>query len=264
MSSLQRKPKANSTFLSPAKINHFFRILRKRDDGYHEIATRMQVINLCDHISITPSPVDNFSANVPLPWDSSNLIYQALDLFRKYHRSHQSFTIQLIKNIPIGAGLGGGSSNAATTLWALNQYFKTPFTNAELMAMSAKLGSDVPFFFSTGEALCEGRGEKVTSLPNKPFEACLVCPPISVKTPVVFKAVTFQKKTVVNDLEPAAFTAYPKLQLVKEELVKAFPQGVFLTGSGSSYICLGKPLFINKDFKHFYFHSIDRKTIDWY
>ena len=136
------------SYFSPAKLNLSFRILGKRLDGYHEIASLVSVINFGDTLTFETSSSDVLTCSDPsLPCGDSNLIARALHLFRA--RSSLSFGIKihLDKRIPMQAGLGGGSSNAATTLWALNERMGRPYSLAELCFMGASLGSDVPLFF---------------------------------------------------------------------------------------------------------------------
>ncbi|KAG5517283.1 hypothetical protein RHGRI_037888 [Rhododendron griersonianum] len=187
------------TLFSPCKINVFLRITSKREDGFHDLASlfhsisdnivapmNFQVISLGDKIkfSLSPSNKDRLSTNVPgVPLDDRNLIIKALNLYRKKTGSDKFFWIHLDKKVPTGAGLGGGSSNAATALWAANQFSGCLATEKELQEWSSEIGSDVPFFFSHGAAYCTGRGEVVEDIPPpipfdipmvliKPQEAC--------------------------------------------------------------------------------------------
>lgn len=152
---------------SPAKINLFFRVLKKRDDGYHEIASLYQAIDLGDTLNITLNECDELSCSDPsLQTDESNLVLKAAALFRKKTALALYIKVHLHKQIPIQAGLGGGSSNAATTLWALNKLANCPASFQDLALWSCELGSDVAFFFSKGAAYCTGRGELFSSLDN--------------------------------------------------------------------------------------------------
>ncbi|THG18147.1 hypothetical protein TEA_018752 [Camellia sinensis var. sinensis] len=153
------------TLFSPCKINVFLRITGKREDGFHDLASLFHVISLGDRIKFSLSPSkskDRLSTNVPgVPIDDRNLIVKALNLYRKKTGADNFFWIHLEKKVPTGAGLGGGSSNAATALWAANQFSGCLATEKELQEWSSEIGSDVPFFFSQGAAYCTGRGEKV-------------------------------------------------------------------------------------------------------
>lgn len=238
--------------LAPAKINLFFQVLGKREDGYHEIASLYQAIDLFDRLFFSPSSQDLLTSTDPtLPLDESNLIIKALHLFRKSHPV-PPLHIHLEKNIPIEAGLGGGSSNAATTLKALNQIAGFPLPSEKLLEIAALLGSDVPFFFSNGCAYCTGRGEKFTqtSLPT-PLSGWIVKPDFGLSTPLVYKALkpedySIKKNEILfplffNDLEKGAFRLSPKLKEMKQELEQDF-KTVVMTGSGSAFFCLqGSP-----------------------
>ena len=135
------------TLASPAKVNLFLRVLRKREDGYHQLASLFQTVDLCDTLYIRLGEADRLttkSSDVPLSAD--NLIMQAVQLFRQKTGLPISAEIHLVKRIPVRAGLGGGSSNAATTLWALNQLTGRPVTDQQLSRWAAELGSDASSF----------------------------------------------------------------------------------------------------------------------
>ena len=151
------------SFFSPAKANLFFRVVGKREDGYHEIASLFQTITLGDILRIEPAKVDSFICNDP-QIASDNIVVRARDLFRQKSGIYQPVKIELEKAIPIQAGLGGGSSNAATALWAMNQITDKTVDVKQLQAWGAELGSDVPLFFSKGTAYCTGRGEIIREL----------------------------------------------------------------------------------------------------
>lgn len=248
------------SFFSPAKINFFFRVIGKRCDGYHEIASLLHTISFGDYLTFTPSQTDQFTieGNEKVPRDNSNLIIRALELFRDKTGWTQSFHIHLQKNIPMGSGLGGGSSNAATTLWGLNTISKLEITKDELQKWSAKLGSDVPFFFSNGCAVCTGRGEIVEDKP--PIierEIYLILTDQNVNTGIVFSHVIPSKEPIdvpkliadtlkkkypcINELEEASFKAYPSLCSRKKDISRHFVGSVFMTGSGGSFVGIGKP-----------------------
>ena len=243
---------------SPAKLNLFFKVLQKRTDGYHEIASIFVAISLGDRLHITLTTNDTISCNDPtIPLGEDNLIMKAIHLFRK--RSHLSFhaAVNLDKQIPPEAGLGGGSSNAATTLWGLNKLLDTPFTQTQLIELAAELGSDVPFFFSKGCAHCTGRGEKLEPLTPFPFPSITVAKsPESLSTPLVYKHTqldtlpprdiprilqSFQQGAPIffNDLERAAFQIHPQMATYKNNLQALGFNHVVMTGSGSAFFCLG-------------------------
>lgn len=246
------------TLLSPAKVNLFLRILNRRPDGYHEIATAMQTIAVADTLFLTLADSDHLSCSDPsIPVDDSNLVMKAVHLFRRKTGAAFGAKIHLQKIIPPQAGLGGGSSNAATTLWGLNALLGKPATENQLMAWSAEIGSDIPFFFSQGSAYCTGRGEKI--LPLSPFpqmELYIVKPPTGLSTPEVYRRLNVAnlsmrdpekhlheliagKKCFFNDLEAPAFEALPALSQLKQELQDCGYKHVIMSGSGSAFFCVG-------------------------
>lgn len=250
---------------SPAKINLFFKIMGLRKDGYHNLQSFFQAINLGDDLSFSFSEKDSFSCvGSDFHWNENNFIFKAVQLFRKKTNLTDPLNIELIKRIPVHAGLGGGSSNIATTLWGLNKLFNKPVPTQDLQMWGAELGADVSFFFSPGSAVCEGIGEvvKPMKMPVKKSMMWLVKPPYSISTK---EAYTFSKKEskikedlniliqslysknpiFKNDLEEAAFLICPPLALFKDELTYMGFKNVFMTGSGSAFVCTGekKPEF---------------------
>jgi len=200
-------PLSRLKLFSPCKINVFLRITGKREDGFHDLASLFHVISLGDTIKFSLSPSkskDRLSTNVQgVPVDGRNLIIKALNLYRKKTGSNRFFWIHLDKKVPTGAGLGGGSSNAATALWAANELNGGLVTENELQDWSSEIGSDIPFFFSHGAAYCTGRGEIVQDLPPpfpldlpmvliKPREAC--------STAEVYKRLRLDQTSNINPL----------------------------------------------------------------
>lgn len=262
-------------FFSPAKLNLFFRVLSKRYDGYHSIASLFQAIDLLDEITITQSSSDRLTCSDPAISNESNLIWKALKLFR-LHYEFPSVHIHLEKRIPLQSGLGGGSSNAATTLWALNQIARSKASVQDLITMGAAIGSDVPFFFSNGTAFCTGRGEILEPFEFVSIEGFLAKPSFGLSTPEVYQETKVSELDPVdprkilehfisnplyfNDLEKAAFRIEPRLAAFKNNLQNHFDH-VCMTGSGSAFFCLGnrKPA----DFPLTSFRSIHRSS-SWY
>ncbi len=156
---------------SPCKINLLLNILGKREDGFHELETVLQSVPLCDRLEFFESGKDILidSDHPDLKSDDSNLIFRASECFRDAADIRSGIRIKHEKHIPISAGLGGGSSNAAQTLLGLNELFGQPLDAARLTELAASLGSDVNFFLQEGPALAVGRGERIT--PLKPFPA---------------------------------------------------------------------------------------------
>jgi len=262
---------------SPAKVNVFFNVLRKREDGFHEISSLYQAIDLQDTLRLSVSEKDSFFCSDPsLPVNETNLVTKALALFRKKTGSTTCFSIFLEKRIPICAGLGGGSSNAATALWAFAALTEMNVSRETFMSWGAELGSDVPFFFSSGSALASGRGEMledVSPLISAPF--WVVKPGEGLSTPAVYAAhrCTQGKKTgLYNDLEEAAFFLSPSLEVLKKSLLEFGFDTVVLSGSGTAFFCLPSNTFPSfEEFKRkfssldvFFVKPLQRKHPAWY
>ena len=189
---------------SPAKINLSLWINHKRPDGYHELVTVMHTINLFDVISFLPSNrlVLNVKGNNSLPLDRNNLIIKACRLFKEKTGINPKVSIKLLKRIPIGAGLGGGSSNAAATLKGLNTIYGNPLSEEELYELAAELGSDVPFFLRGGLAIAYGRGEKLKFYNPASFEILLIFPGFPCSTAEVYqKLPSIKREIAVEDAE---------------------------------------------------------------
>jgi len=175
-----------------AKINLFLSITGKRSDGYHELVSVMQSVGLCDtlQISIAPAQAEQIILETDhpnLPTDGSNLIVKAAKLLVCEYGISESINIKLQKQIPMGAGLGGGSSNAAATLHGLNHLLELGITPEKLMQMGKTLGADVPFCLLGKSALAKGIGEILTPLPpHPPCHIVLACPPIHISTAETF------------------------------------------------------------------------------
>lgn len=248
------------TFRSPAKLNLFLHVLGKRPDGFHELASLFQAVNLFDFIEIHLAEADQFScSDESLPLDQSNLVLKALNLFRQKSKKNFSVKIDLQKRIPTQAGLGGGSGNAATMLFALNQLTQHGASDQELSAWSQEIGSDIPFFFSHGTAYCTGRGEKVLDLPRLPETPLyLFKPPQGLSTPKVFANLNLpalekrKPETLLqacydsaplyfNDLEAPAFSLLPELADLKLALLNSGFHTVQMSGTGTAFFCLGRP-----------------------
>ena len=155
---------------SPCKVNLLLNILGKRTDGFHELETVMQPVPVFDRLSFERggSGIELSCSNPELPTDSGNLVFRAAELFRASTRIRDGVRIHLEKRIPLAAGLGGGSANAAITLRGLNQLFGSPLTAEKLDPLARTLGSDVPFFLQDKPALGVGRGEQIKSLETFP------------------------------------------------------------------------------------------------
>lgn len=239
----------------PAKINLTLEILNKREDGFHNIQSIMQTINLFDILTISIEKDNNFSINLSgtsneIPYNEKNLVHKAVLLFFQ-NKSDCKINIHIEKNIPIAAGLAGGSTDAAGTLWGLNEIFKL-YTKEQLHSLCAKLGSDLNFCLEGGCQLTSGRGEVLKQLPFKEFELSLIKPKnlgISAKEAYTKYAELENKpkfdmttkfvngenleNCLYNDLETAVFKDYKELQQIKS----AYPNSI-MSGSGSTYFVL--------------------------
>lgn len=239
---------------APAKINLSFEIKGRREDGFHEIETLMAPISLSDRLTIEQGKIAGgiqFSCDdSSLPNGEENLVVQAARLFRKATEIGAEITIALEKKIPHGAGLGGGSSDAATTLLGLNELFETRLDQKYLVELAAQIGSDVPFFILGSAATGRGRGEVVepARLPVS-FNLLLVKPDFGVPTPwaygrwknsrelpdVNYASQEFSGVRFVNDLERPVFEKFVLLGYLKTWLCLQPEVGAaLLSGSGST------------------------------
>lgn len=249
---------------SPAKINPYLKILNKRPDGFHNILGLFVAIDLFDTLTFTIGDEISMtcSGDPSMPVDSSNLIIKAANLLIKEYNVKRGVKIHLEKNIPSGAGLGGGSGNAAITLLALNRLWELNCTGTALRKLGLSLGSDVPFFMSgTQAAIGEGRGEILSSLPPfPPFWLVVVYPTVSISTRWAYREAKniltengqnfnlrglyfgyLQKEMplssfVTNDFEEVVRTKYPEISKVKQKLLNDNADAAVMTGSGSAVI----------------------------
>jgi 4-diphosphocytidyl-2-C-methyl-D-erythritol kinase len=258
---------------APAKINLFLRVVRRREDGYHEIETLFQAIGLADTLTFAPAPEGEFALacdDPSLQTDASNLVCRAAAALRAASRTDAGAHVTLTKRIPAGGGLGGGSSDAAATLLGLRQLWGLPLTDAALHDLAASLGSDIPFFLHGGTALATGRGEILTPLPDPPpLALVLVTPPFGVATPAAYRAwratddaglpdiaacrdalmggdwqrtvcLDALAATLRNDLEPGVFATHPELERIRQRLLAAGAVAARMTGSGSTLFALAR------------------------
>jgi len=240
--------------LSPAKINLYLKILSKRKDGYHHIETLMTRISLHDtlEISLTESGINFSSTSSELPKDQQNMACKAAALFLKDTQSNKGVRIHLTKRIPVAAGLGGGSSNAASVLVGLNKLLRCGLTDCELMEKGSKLGADVPFFIFKRPAIARGIGDELEEFHGLPrLWFVLVHPQFQVSTRWVYNnlklKLTRDKNNsishmytsssdiaglLVNDLETVTITRYPIIKEIKGILRLKGAEGTLMSGSG--------------------------------
>jgi len=180
-----------SIWLSPAKINLFLHITGQRSDGYHELETVFQFLDYCDRLSFDVTDDLNIHLSPPIPGvkNEDNLIVRAAKLLQQHVGTNKGALISLDKKLPMGGGLGGGSSNAATTLVALNQLWKCGLSKKELAKLGLSLGADVPVFIHGHAAWAKGVGEELTSiLPSEPWFIVII-PNCHVSTAEIFSSV---------------------------------------------------------------------------
>lgn len=252
---------------SPCKVNLLLNILGKRADGFHELETIMHPVTLYDELTFSRRGSSiQLTCNLPdLPTDSGNLVYRAAELFLGQAKIKDGLRIHLEKNLPLAAGLGGGSANAAVTLVALNELFGTPVS--DLHGLAAQLGSDIPFFLQSRPALATGRGEKIQPLDFFPALKgkwfLLIYPGFGVPTAWAYKhleppygkvgrAAELVKSLnqpdlkavhLYNSLEGPVLRKYPLLQLFQEFLKENGALATLMSGSGSTTfaICANEP-----------------------
>jgi 4-diphosphocytidyl-2-C-methyl-D-erythritol kinase len=254
---------------APAKINLSLRVVGKRRDGYHLLDTVMVPVSLYDEIEISRRKSNQrrkgliVTCDHPLvPSGKRNLVYRAAALVLGKRARREPVHIHIDKKIPVGAGLGGGSSDAAATLLGLNRLFRLKKTRRELLAMAASLGADVPFFIRGRPARARGIGDELTPLRSfRPLWIVILYPGFPVSTAWAYRNLKLTKgientslnfrlrarqklaRGAVNDLEKAVFRRYPRVACLKERLVEEGAAGALMSGSGSSVF----GIFFNAD-----------------
>jgi 4-diphosphocytidyl-2-C-methyl-D-erythritol kinase len=264
----------NSIFISaPAKINLFLKVIEKRTDGYHNIYSWFQALDLCDHLEIekTSSPDIVISTDVDdIPTGSENLVYQAAQRIQEQCDSACGFKIKLWKRIPVGAGLGGGSSDAAAFIKGVDRLLGLGLNPRKMTRIGLDIGSDVPFFFSCGQAEVTGRGDIVRpiQLPTN-YQVALVTPPFEIRAAEAyrkirldltgrFRYITFKQcrqagelfdilSGLENDLEKALRESYPILDKIEEILGESGADIVRISGSGPTMFALYRNGILTKD-----------------
>ena len=203
------------TLEAPAKINWFLKVLHRREDGFHEIRSLIQKISLCDRLSFSSAPAIELQSDTDIPLHN-NLVYRAARLLQDKCNVSSGASITLEKKIPMGAGLGGGSSDAATTLLGLNRLWSLGLYDRELAVFAEELGSDVPFFLYGALALVEGRGEKIsTRQAAVSADLLLVKPPFEISTQWAYTGYA-EKHQQYKRLSPTAPVSSADAELTKK------------------------------------------------
>ena len=238
-----------------AKINLHLNVTAKRQDGFHDIETVMQTVSLCDELAVSLSPSDRAEAHLSvcgadLPTDRGNIALRTAELYLARSGKVGRVDISLVKRIPVAAGLAGGSADAAATLRALNRLFNSYFSESELLALAAELGSDVPFCLLGGRAVCRGRGEQIEPIasPTDLHFVIAVADGEQVSTPAAYRALddmysdfdgsvkheTPDLTKLYNIFENAVLPTCSKAEMLKERMIKLGATASLMSGSGPS------------------------------
>jgi len=242
----------------PAKINLSLDVVGKREDGYHLLEMIMQTISLYDRLKITRNKETVIICNnIDVPCDKSNIAYRAVEIMKEKFGIEDNFKIEIEKNIPVAAGLAGGSTNAAAVIRALNDMYSLNLSKDEMKEIGLKLGADVPFFFEGGTCLAEGIGEKLTRLKDISCYLVVAKPPINVSTKYVYQNLKIDEiavhpdtkriiqyinsndirslaESMVNVLETVTIREYPIIFEIKSIMMEFGALGSLMSGSGPS------------------------------
>ncbi|REH97767.1 4-(cytidine 5'-diphospho)-2-C-methyl-D-erythritol kinase [Staphylococcus felis] len=243
---------------APAKINLTLDTLYKRDDGYHEVEMIMTTIDLNDRLSFEKRQDDKIVLHVDetfIPSDERNLAYRAALLMKETYDIQQGVTITLDKNIPVAAGLAGGSSDAAATMRGMNRLFGLNISLEELSDLSAAIGSDIPFCVYGTTAICRGRGEVIELLPKPPSSWVVIAKPdAGLSTPEIYGHLDLSKpyevrtkqcleaieagdydlmcQSLSNRLEPVSMASQKDIEKLKVNMINNGADGALMSGSG--------------------------------
>lgn len=250
---------------APAKINLTLDVLRKREDGYHEVEMVMTHIDLADRLELEELPRDTIIISSQagyIPLDEKNLAFQAAKLIKERYSVRKGVYIHLDKRIPVSAGLAGGSADAAATLRGLNRLWQLKISEEELCKLAEELGSDVPFCVVGGTVVARGRGEQLTRIPSMPPSwVVLAKPPVHVSTADVYGRLRLDQATskpktrdmveairkgsfkeicasLGNMLEEVTMPMVPEVRQIKEAMLKLGADGALMSGSGPSVFAL--------------------------
>ncbi|MCI8489835.1 MAG: 4-(cytidine 5'-diphospho)-2-C-methyl-D-erythritol kinase [Lachnospiraceae bacterium] len=257
-----------------AKVNLGLDVLRRREDGYHEVRMIMQTIHLYDQLKIekTEESGISISANLDfLPTDENNLIYKAAKLLMDTCDIKKGVAVELQKHIPVAAGMAGGSTDAAAVLYGMNELFSLGLKRRDLMELGVQIGADVPYCLMRGTALAEGIGEQLKSLPPMPKCPVLIArPPIGVSTRFVYENLKLDRHTVHpninaqldalrrgnlkdvakhmgNLLETVTIPAYPVIDEIKRCMMDCGAINAMMSGSGPTVFGLFKDMHTAKE-----------------
>lgn len=243
--------------LSPAKVNLFLKVVSKRPDGYHNLVSIVDLVSLYDRMTIRAVPdgrvVVRDKAGI-LPTGPENTVYRAITLLKERYKRTSGVEVLIEKHIPMGAGLGGGSSDAATVMKALVRLWDLPVGPHELMDLGSRIGADVPLFIFGAPCVIQGIGERVSPLRLPPLSYVIVYPNVAISTKDVYgglrnlltkeeNEVRFSEdfsspldvaNVLENDLEEVALLKCPEIKTIKERLSKAGAVGSLMSGSGSA------------------------------
>lgn len=249
------------TSKAPAKINMSIDIIEKRPDGYHEISTIMQSISLYDIITLEVNDSGEVSVNTDsefVPPGSSNIVYKTVELIRNKYNIEDGAEVHIEKNIPVAAGLAGGSTDAAAAIKLFNKALNLRMSKSEMYDIAKRIGSDVSFCIEGGTALGEGLGDKLTLLPAIPdCYILLIKPDISVSTKEIYEGLNLNEidqrpdtegmlrainnndliglsKKLCNVLESVTLKKYPIIKELKQKLIEYGALGSLMSGSGPS------------------------------
>lgn len=243
---------------SPAKINLSLDVIGKREDGYHLLEMIMQTISLYDKVKISKSSEMMVTCSAQgVPCDKSNIAYRAAELMKSRFNIGDNFKIEIEKNIPVAAGLAGGSTNGAAVIKGINELYSLNLSKDDMMEIGLKLGADVPFFFEGGTCLAEGIGERLTKLSDISCSLVVAKPPIFVSTKYVYQNlkldeivvhpntkrlieyikennIRYLADSMVNVLESVTIKEYPVIQEIKNIMLEFGALGSMMSGSGPS------------------------------
>ena len=245
------------TLEANAKLNIGLSIYNQRDNGFHDISSHFQEINWCDNIEIkliNTSNINFYTTGIAVPDNKDNICVQAALLFNDKYNIHDGVSINLVKNIPVGAGLGGGSSDAAAIIKGLYKLHNIPFCESEAIALCKNIGSDVPFFINGGLQYLEGIGSELSPLPPyfKDYIFLIVYPNINISTSWAYSQykiyldnqsaynkfgplqVPINWESFYNDFDKVVLSAYPEIRCIKQTLNDCNCLLSNLSGSGSA------------------------------